>query len=108
MSTTCNLIQQVKVSDLVRYSTLTSKDLILTIESGSSNDLYSRKSTFGDVVTFLSSVTGSYTGSFSGSAKTLSGTFTGSFTGSFQGDHSGSFSGNFNNGKIQYFRIIEW
>ena len=96
MSTTCNLIQQVKVSDLVRYSTLTSKDLILTIESGSSNDLYSRKSTFGDVVTFLSSVTGSYTGSFSGSAKTLSGTFTGSFTGSFQGDHSGSFSGNFN------------
>ena len=70
MSTTCNLIQQVKVSDLVRYSTLTSKDLILTIESGSSNDLYSRKSTFGDVVTFLSSVTGSYTGSFSGSAKT--------------------------------------
>lgn len=96
MSTTCNLIQQVKVSDLLRYSTLTAKDLILTIESGSSNDLYSRKSTFGDVVTFLSSVTGSYTGSFSGSAKTLSGNFTGSFTGSFKGKHSGSFSGNFN------------
>ena len=33
MSTTCNLIQQVKVSDLVRYNTLTAKDLILTIES---------------------------------------------------------------------------
>jgi hypothetical protein len=96
MSTTCNLIQQVKVSDLLRYNTLTAKDLILTIESGSSNDLYSRKSTFGDIVTFLKSVTGSYTGSFSGSAKTLSGKFTGSFTGSFKGKHSGSFSGNFN------------
>jgi len=36
MSTTCNLIQQVKVSDLVRYNALTAKDLILTIESGSS------------------------------------------------------------------------
>ena len=96
MSTTCNLIQQVKVSDLVRYNTLTAKDLILTIESGSSNDLYSRKSTFGDIVTFLSDVTGSYTGSFSGSAKTLKGIFTGSFTGSFKGKHSGSFSGNFN------------
>jgi len=96
MSTTCNLIQQVKVSDLLRYNTLTAKDLILTIESGSSNDLYSRKSTFGDVVKFLSSTTGSYTGSFSGSAKTLSGKFTGSFTGSFKGKHSGSFSGNFN------------
>ena len=96
MSTTCNLIQQVKVSDLLRYNTLTAKDLILTVESGSSNDLYSRKSTFGDIVTFLKSVTGSYTGSFSGSAKTLSGKFTGSFTGSFKGKHSGSFSGNFN------------
>ena len=96
MSTTCNLIQQVKISDLLRYNTLTAKDLILTIESGSSNDLYSRKSTFGDIVTFLKSVTGSYTGSFSGSAKTLRGTFTGSFTGSFKGKHSGSFSGNFN------------
>jgi hypothetical protein len=53
MSTTCNLIQQIKVSDLVRYNTLTAKDLILTIESGSSNNLYSRKSTFGDIVTFL-------------------------------------------------------
>lgn len=95
MSTTCNLIQQVKISDLLRYNTLTTKDLILTIESGSSNDLYSRKSTFGDIVTFLKSVTGSYTGSFSGSAKTLKGTFTGSFTGSFKGKHSGSFSGNF-------------
>lgn len=96
MSTTCNLIQQIKVSDLVRYNTLTAKDLILTIESGSSNNLYSRKSTFGDIVTFLSDVTGSYTGSFSGSAKTLKGIFTGSFTGSFKGKHSGSFSGNFN------------
>ena len=95
MSTTCNLIQQVKVSDLVRYSDLTAKDLILTIESGSSNDLYSRKSTFGDVVNFLSKVTGSYTGSFSGSAKTLKGIFTGSFTGSFKGKHSGSYNGNF-------------
>jgi hypothetical protein len=92
---TCTLIQQVKVSDLVRYSTLTTKDLILTIESGSSNDLYSRKSTFGDIAKYLSRITGSYTGSFSGSAKTLKGIFTGSFTGSFKGIHSGSLSGVF-------------
>jgi hypothetical protein len=94
MSSTCNVINvnQIKVSDLVRYSTLTTKDFILTIESGSSNDLYSRRSTFGDIAKYLSNITSSFTGSFSGSAK-LIGKFTGSFSGSFRGKSSGSFSG---------------
>lgn len=102
MSSPCNIlnVNQIKVSDLVRYNSITTKDLILTIESGSNNKLYSRRSTFGDVVGFLSSITGSYSGSFSGSIKargsftgsvlgTLNGQFTGSATGSFNGIHTG-------------------
>lgn len=98
MSSTCNLVQQIKVSELVRYSSLKTKDLILTIESGSLNDLYSRKSTFGDILNFLGSVTSSYTGSFSGSLKGIihaTGSFKGTGTGSFNGKHSGSFTGSF-------------
>lgn len=103
MSSTCNIVQQIKVSELVKYSSLKAKDLILTIESGSSNDLYSRKSTFGDVVNFLKTITGSYTGSFSGSLHgkayingILTGSFKGNATGSFIGKHTGSFTGSFN------------
>ena len=95
MASTCNVItvNQIKVSDLVRYKTLTTKDFILTIESGSSNDLYSRRSTFGDIAKYLSNITGSYTGSFSGSIKHAVGKMTGSFTGSFKGNIDGVFSG---------------
>ena len=114
MSSPCNTfnVQQIKVSDLVRYSSLTPKDFILTIESGSNNDLYSRRTTFRDIIDFFSNITSSYTGSFSGSIKgngtfsgslygTLNGKFTGSATGSFKGLHtgksftSGSLTGSF-------------
>jgi len=102
---TCNVItvNQIKVSDLVRYSSLTTKDFILTIESGSYNDLYSRRSTFGDIAKYIFTTTGSFTGSFSGSIKRATGKFTGSFSGSLKGfftgstraKHTGSFSGSF-------------
>jgi hypothetical protein len=98
MSSTCNVINvnQIKVSDLVRYQSLTTKDFILTIESGSSNKLYSRRTTFGDIKNFLSNLTSSFTGSFSGSSKLIgkfTGSFKGGFTGSFLGKSTGSYSG---------------
>lgn len=109
MPSPCNNfnVVPIKVSQLVRYKNIDVDDFFLTIESGSG--LYSRKSTFGDLVTALGNVTGSYTGSFSGSFKgkasgSFSGSYwgsviskntkaTGSFKGNFKGDASGSFSG---------------
>jgi len=103
MSSVCNVINvnQIKVSDLVRYANIKSNDFILTIESSSLNNLYSRRSTFKDIITFISNSTGSYTGSFSGSIPHAIGKITGSFTGSFKGlftgktsaKHTGSYSG---------------
>lgn len=105
MPSPCNNLNviPIKVSQLVRYKNIDVDDFLLTIESGSG--LYSRKSTFGDLVDALGNVTGSYTGSFSGSFKgKSSGSFSGSYwgsviskntkaTGSFNGKTSGSFSG---------------
>jgi hypothetical protein len=84
MPSPCNNLNviPIKVSQLVRYKNIDVDDFLLTIESGSG--LYSRKSTFGDLVDALGNVTGSYTGSFSGS-----------FSGSFKGKSSGSFSGSY-------------
>lgn len=66
MATPCNpsSVSPVKVSQLVRYKTIDADDFFLSIESGSA--LYSRRSTFGDVVHSLANITGSYTGSFKG------------------------------------------
>lgn len=93
---TCNIINvnQIKVTDLSRYSSLRTRDLFLTIESGSSNNFFSRKSTFGDLVNLFSKVSSSYSGSFSGSIKSK-GTFTGSISGALKGKVSGSASGSF-------------
>jgi hypothetical protein len=109
MPSPCNNfnVVPIKVSQLVRYKNIDIDDFFLTIQSGSG--LYSRKSTFGDLVDALGNVTGSYTGSFSGSFKgkasgSFSGSYwgsviskntkaTGSFKGNFKGDASGSFSG---------------
>jgi len=110
MPSPCNNLNVVpiKVSNLVRYQTLDVNDFFLTIESGSA--LYSRRSTFGDLIKSLATVTGSYTGSFSGSFKgKASGSFSGSYwgrvvskntkaTGSFYSTNSkmsGSFSGSY-------------
>lgn len=103
MSSTCNVINvnQIKVSDLSRYTSLKTSDFILTIESGSFPNIYSRRSTFGDITKYISKITGSYTGSFSGSIKHAKGKMTGSFSGSLKGffngvtnaKHTGSYSG---------------
>ena len=60
------------------------------IESGSSA-LYSRKTTFGDLRSFITTTAGNYTGSFSGS---FQGNFTqGKVTGSFLGNVKGNLTG---------------
>jgi len=93
---TCNIINvnQIKVTDLSRYSSLRTRDIFLSIESGSSNNFFSRKSTFGDLITLFSKVSSSYSGSFSGSVKGK-GTFSGSVLGNLKGTLSGSASGSF-------------
>lgn len=83
MSTPCNSlnVQLIKVSKLASYSSLKGRDIILTIQSGSS--LYSRKSTLNNLASFIfNHPSGSYSGSFSGSFK---GKASGSFSGSFYG-----------------------
>lgn len=125
MSSPCNTlnVQQIKVSDLVSYSSLKTNDLLLVIESGSLGTYYSRKSQISSLVSLMhtGSFTGSFvglhlgsakltgslngnlkgnfsgsgkiTGSFTGSTRGISYT-TGSMTGSFKGKLSGSFNGN--------------
>lgn len=98
MSSPCNTlnVQQIKVSDLVSYSSLKTNDLLLIIESGSLGTYYSRKSQIGNLASLLH--TGSFTGSFKGlhvgSAK-LTGSFNGNLKGSFvgSGEVTGSFTG---------------
>ena len=99
MASPCNnlTLVPIKVSKLVRYKNLDINDIFLTIESGSK--LYSRRSTFGDLVLAFGTVTGSFTGSFSGSFKgKSSGSFSGSYFGSVVSKNtksSGSFSGSY-------------
>lgn len=106
MSSPCNSLNvtPIKVSKLVRYKNIDTNDFILTIESGSA--LYSRKSTFGDLIGFFRNVTGSYSGSFSGSyygkvtSKNIkaSGSLSGSYFGNVTSKNtkaSGSFSGSY-------------
>jgi hypothetical protein len=106
MASPCNTLNVVpiKVSRLVRYSNIDTNDFFLTVESGSG--LFSRRSTFGDVVSSLGNVTGSYSGSFSGSHygslvsknTNASGSFSGSHYGSLVSKNtnaSGSFSGSY-------------
>lgn len=106
MSSPCNSLNviPIKVSKLVRYKNIDTNDFILTIESGSA--LYSRKSTFGDLVNFIKNITGSYSGSHSGSFygkfignnSKVSGSFSGSYFGQVKSKNtiaSGSFSGSY-------------
>lgn len=92
MASSCNSlnVQTIKVSQLANPSrAINSTDLFLMIESGSA--LYSRKTTFGNLLTFIGSASGKYSGSFSGS---FQGNFTkGKVTGSFQGNLKGNVTG---------------
>ena len=102
----CPQLVPIKVSQLSRYQNLDKDDFFLTIESGSGGNLYSRRSTFTDLVNALSDLTGSYSGSFSGSFfgrvlsknANLTGALSGAFSGSILSTKtiaSGSFSGSF-------------
>jgi hypothetical protein len=93
MSTPCNSlnVQLIKVSKLASYSALKGRDIILTIQSGSS--LYSRKSTLNNLASFVfNHPSGSYSGSFSGSFK---GKASGSFSGSFYGTATRSLTSSY-------------
>ena len=108
MSSPCNSlnVQTIKVSSLYGITGRSSgtgafpkgnviypDDIFLLIQSGSTaspGNLYSRKVTADDFLTFLSSTTGSYIGDFSGS---FTGSYTGSFVGKFTGKHTGSLYG---------------
>lgn len=71
MPTPCNSlnVKFIKISNLASYTSLTNNDLFLTIQS-SGGSLYSRKSTIGDLVSFITTnPNGSYSGSFTGSFK---------------------------------------
>lgn len=117
MASPCNSlnVQTIKISNLStingRSATgnkIRPNDLFLLIQNGrtdapANTNLYSRRATFTNFVTFLASVpTGSYSGSFSGSAK---GHFTGSFTGSFKGYISAS---NHFNRKVAFHGTSSW
>lgn len=84
MATNCNSlnVQTIKVSQLAKHSNIDADDFFLSIESGS-NGLFSRRTTFGDLSSYIASSGAGLTGSFSGSAN---GIFTGSFTGSLRGN----------------------
>ena len=89
MASPCNSlnVQTVKVSQLSSISrTIKPSDSFLVIQNDASKS--SRKATFANLLTFLSTVpSGSYSGSFTGSVR---GHFTGSVTGSFKGRMSAS------------------
>jgi len=67
MASPCNTLnlKNIKISQLPRHSYLSSSDFIYVIQSGSNNALYSRKSTLGDLLSFIERE-GGFTGSFSG------------------------------------------
>jgi hypothetical protein len=92
MASSCNSlnVQTIKVSQLaVPSRDILSTDFFAMIESGSS--LYSRRATFGNLLTFVGSANGNYSGSFSGS---FQGNFTqGKVTGSFLGNLKGNVTG---------------
>ena len=95
MASSCNSlnVQTIKVSQLAPPSRdIINNDFFLMIESGSS--LYSRRATFGDLLTYINTADGSYTGSFTGSFKGnfTSGKVTGSFLGNLKGNVTGTAS----------------
>lgn len=114
MSSPCNSlnVQTIKVSSLSGINgrsnnVIKANDMFLLIQNGadnpSSTNLFSRKSTFKDLLTFIESVpSASYSGSFTGSAI---GNFTGSFTGSFDGYISASAA--FSN-KAAFYGTSSW
>ena len=53
------------MSQLARYSSIRPQDFWVTIQSGSA--LFSKRTTFGDVLHSMANVTGSYSGSLIGS-----------------------------------------
>lgn len=92
MSNLCNSlnIKTLKISQLREYNTINSDDIFLVIESADS--LYSRKTTFGNILNSLKYINASYVGSFTGS---FSGSAFGKLTGSFNGTGYGNFNGGF-------------
>jgi len=69
MASPCNTLntQTIKISQLPAYSYLTSSDYILVVQSSSGGALYSRRSTLGDLLTYVREADeGGFTGSFSG------------------------------------------
>lgn len=117
MASPCNSlnVQTIKISNLSAINGRTAtgnrikpNDIFLLIQNGrtdspANTNLYSRRATCKDLVTFLASVpSGSYSGSFSGSAK---GHFTGSFTGSFKGYISAS---RYFNNKVAFHGTSSW
>lgn len=69
MASPCNTLntQTIKLSQLPAYSYLTSSDFILVVQSSSGGNLYSRRSTLGNLLTYIQeNGEGAFTGSFSG------------------------------------------
>lgn len=92
MSNLCNSlnIKTLKISQLREYNTVNSDDIFLVIES--SDSLYSRRTTFGNIVNSLQYIDASYVGRFTGS---FTGSAFGKLTGSFSGNGYGNFNGTF-------------
>jgi len=96
MPSSCNSlnVQTIKVTQLSAPDrAIRNNDFFLLIQSGSASSpgsIYSRKATFGELISFINNSAGNYTGSFSGSFK---GNFTsGKVTGSFLGNLKGTAS----------------
>ena len=100
MPSSCNSlnVQTIKVTQLSNADrAIRNKDFFLLIQSGSASSpgsQYSRKATFGELLSYINKSTGSYSGSFSGSFKGnfTSGKVTGSFLGSLKGNVTGTAS----------------
>jgi hypothetical protein len=72
-------VKTLRISQLAS-STISSNDLLVISQYDSSNNVYySKKATFGNLITYFGSVNASYKGSFTGSLNIQSG-FTGSLT----------------------------
>lgn len=93
-------IDVIKIGGLTRYNSedLSVSDYFLILQSGSGENLYSKKSIFEDFIDYVTDIDNRrYTGSFTGSLKGISqGNFSGSFSGSLLSKNmiaSGVFSG---------------
>lgn len=72
-------VKTLRISQLAS-STISSNDLLIISQYDSINNVYySKKATFGNLITYFGSVNASYKGSFTGSLNIQSG-FTGSLT----------------------------